>query len=81
MKMSEKDLNLPQAEAIREAAGSLAGKSEGELMDALKTVTAQERAAGQLSNEQMDEVYNTIAPLLSDSQRQKMERIFAQLKG
>ncbi len=81
MKMPKKDLDPTQAEAIREAASSLAGKSEGELLDALKTATAQERAAGQLTNEQMDDVFNTIVPLLSPSQRQKMEGIFAQLKS
>ena len=81
MKISEQDYNSPQAQAIREAAKSLEGKSQQELMEALMSATAQERAQGKLNNEQMDDMYNTIAPMLNHSQRQKLELIMNQLKS
>ena len=70
----------PQQQAILEAAESLQGKSRTELLGELKAAAAQQQSAGMLNHEQMDDVFNTIAPFLNDAQRQKMTQIFAELK-
>ncbi len=80
MKIPQKDLNTPEAQAIREAAKTLEGKDENELFDALKTATAQERAEGRLDDAKMEEMIRSISPMLSDAQRKKMQRILAQLR-
>ena len=80
LKISDQDLNTPQAQAILEAAKSLEGKSRAELMEELVNATAQERAQGTLNNEQMDDMYATIAPMLNNTQRRKLEQLISQLK-
>ena len=69
MKISQKDLNTPEAQAIREAAKTLEGKGENELLNALKDATAQERAEGRLDDARMEEMMQSISPMLSDAQR------------
>lgn len=81
MKNPQKERNTPEAETIQAAAKSLEGKGERELFDALKGATAQQRAEGRLDDAGMDEVARTLSPMLSPAQRQKMERILAQLRG
>lgn len=80
MKISETNPQTPQAEALRTAAEAFGGKSEQELMSALKSAAAERRSAGMLTDEQMDDVFGAIAPMLNDQQLKKMESIFRQLR-
>lgn len=66
--------------AVREAVESLQGKSQSELFGALSEVTKQERAAGNLSDTRMEEIYEKLAPLLTEAQRQRMRDVIARLK-
>ena len=56
------------------------GKSESELLDALKAVTQEEQQKGNLDNIHMDEIYDKLAPMLTDAQKEKMRQVIRKLK-
>ena len=57
MKNPTVDLHSPEADAIRQAAETLRGKSKQELMETLRQTMGEQRAAGTLDNEQLDDVF------------------------
>ena len=67
--------------AVRDAVDSLRGKSQPELFDALRSATQQARAAGDLDNTRMDDIYEKLAPMLTEAQRRKMREVIARLKA
>ena len=67
--------------AVREAVDSLRGKSRQDLLNALTDATKQARAAGELDNTRMEEIYALLSPMLTEAQRQKMREVIAGLKA
>ena len=65
---------------LTEAVEQLKGKSRSELFDALQSATEAERAAGNLDNTRMDEIYEKLSPMLSEAQREKMRQVLSRLK-
>lgn len=66
--------------AIQDAMERLNGRSKEELFDALAEATREERAAGNLDKTRMDEIYAKLSPMLTESQRQKMQEVLERLK-
>ena len=66
--------------AIQETMEQLSGRSKEELFDALAAATREERAAGNLDNTRMDEIYEKLSPMLTQTQRQKMQQVLERLK-
>ena len=78
--MQNEQSHAPDATDVAEAVSELKGKSQSELFDALKSATAEERAAGNLDNTRMDGIYEMLSPVLTESQREKMRQVLARLK-
>lgn len=75
---SEIDPNILQM--VQKAVTQYQGKDEGQLMEELARLAAQERARGNLSNERLESIANLIAPMLAPEQQQAMMKIKEQLK-
>lgn len=56
------------------------GQSEDALMEELGAMTRQQRAAGELSDTKMEEIYRLLSPVLTEKQRQKMQQVISRLK-
>lgn len=67
--------------AVREAVESLRGKSQTELFNALGDATQRARADGTLDNTRMDDIYEKLAPYLTEAQKQRMREVIARLKS
>ncbi|MDD3401529.1 MAG: hypothetical protein PHT58_07905 [Eubacteriales bacterium] len=65
---------------IRDIYQSNQGKSEDELMSELETMTREQRASGEMDNSKMEEIYEMLYPMLSESQRAKMREVIRRLK-
>ncbi len=57
-----------------------AGKSEGELVEAIYRRAVEGRRAGTLTDEQIDVFYAQFAPMLNAVKRKRLEKIIAELK-
>jgi len=55
-------------------------KSKQELTRTLAAMTAEQKANGELTDAQMEETYQMLAPLLSDGQRRELRTLLDQLK-
>lgn len=71
---------VPDAQAVRDAMETLRGKSRSELLETLRGATDEARAAGELDNTRMDDIYEKLAPYLSEAQRERMREVIARLK-
>ena len=56
------------------------GSSEDALMEELKRMTREQEQAGEMSPTRMEEIYSTLSPFLSESQREKMREVIRRLK-
>ncbi|GEM_PF-2054386 len=65
---------------VREVVDRYGGRSEAELFDALKQATDAERAAGRLDDTRMEAIYEKLAPMLTERQREKMKEVIRRLK-
>ena len=54
---------------------------EDALMDELKRMTKEQEQAGEMSSTRMEEIYATLSPFLSESQREKMREVIRRLKS
>ena len=66
-------------DAVQDTIEQYRGKSEGELMEDLRRMIGQQRAQGILTDEKMQQMLNTIAPMLNAGQQQKMAQILGRL--
>lgn len=57
------------------------GKSESELLSELKKITNNEKQAGNLTNEGIENVAKNLEAMLDDQQRRRLHDIMRQLKG
>ncbi|MEG1523401.1 MAG: hypothetical protein RRZ24_10405 [Clostridia bacterium] len=81
MKNSDKEsVYTPDEADLADAISELSAKSEAELFDVLRATTDQERAAGNMDNTRMDEIYQKLSPMLTDTQRKKMQQVLDRLK-
>ena len=55
--------------------------SEDALMDELKRMTREQEQAGQMSPTRMEEIYSTLYPFLTESQREKMREVIRRLNS
>ena len=55
--------------------------SEDALMDELKRMTREQEQTGEMSPTRMEEIYATLSPFLSESQREKMREVIRRLKS
>ena len=53
---------------------------EDALMDELKRMTREQEQAGEMNSTRMEEIYATLSPFLSESQREKMREVIRRLK-
>ncbi len=67
--------------AIRNAMETLRQKSQTELLEALSDATERARAEGSLDNTRMDDIYEKLAPYLTQAQQRKMREVIARLKA
>ena len=54
--------------------------SEDALMDELKRMTREQEQSGEMSPTRMEEIYATLSPFLSETQREKMREVIRRLK-
>jgi len=66
---------------MRDAAQAYEGKSQQELMGELMRITQQQKAAGELDDAGIDAMADSILPMLTPEQREKMDSILQYLKG
>ncbi len=69
-----------QDEIMRQAE-QYAGRSEAELFDALRGMTDEARASGDMNDSKLEEIYRLLYPMLSEQQRAKMQEVLARLRG
>ena len=50
-------------------------------MDELKRMTREQEQTGEMSPTRMEEIYATLSPFLSESQRAKMREVIRRLKS
>ena len=55
-------------------------RGEDALMEELKRMTREQEQAGEISPTRMEEIYSTLSPFLSESQREKMREVIRRLK-
>lgn len=56
------------------------GSSEDALMDELKRMTRAQEQTGEMSPTRMEEIYATLSPFLTETQREKMREVIRRLK-
>ena len=49
-------------------------------LEELKRMTREQEQAGEMSPTRMEEIYSTLSPFLSESQREKMREVIRRLK-
>lgn len=62
-------------------AGAMNGKSEGQILQTIIAQAEQGKRDGTLTNADIDNFYNAIAPMLDGFKRQKLKSIVARLKS
>lgn len=62
-------------------AGAMSGKSEGQILQTIIAQAEQGKRDGTLTNADIDNFYNAIAPMLDGFKRQKLKSIVARLKS
>lgn len=71
----DKGVNL-----IKNVAASMQGKSQGDIMKAVIAEAERGKREGTLTNADLDNFYNLMAPTLDGFKRQKLKNIIARLK-
>lgn len=54
---------------------------EDALMDELRRMTREQEQTGEMTPTRMEEIYATLSPFLSESQREKMREVIRRLKS
>lgn len=76
--LSSKEMN--DLDRIAETAKQYEGKSEEELTSELLKAAEQGRRDGSFSNEMLEQFYRTMAPMLSQEQKNKLDSLVKMLK-
>lgn len=72
---NDKGVNL-----IKNVAASMQGRSQSDIMKAIIEEAERGKRAGTLTNADLDNFYNLMAPTLDGFKRQKLKSIIARLK-
>ena len=62
-------------------AKAFAGKSEGQILSTIIAQAEQGKRDGTLTNADLDNFYNTLAPLLDGFKKKKLQQIITKLKA
>lgn len=62
-------------------ARAFAGKSEGQILSTIIAQAEQGKRDGTLTNADLDNFYNTLAPLLDGFRKKKLQQVIAKLKA
>ena len=62
-------------------ARAFAGKSEGQILSTIIAQAEQGKRDGTLTNADLDNFYNTLAPLLDGFKKKKLQQVIAKLKA
>ena len=65
---------------VKDVADSMKGKSQAEIMNAVIAEAERGKRAGTLTNADLDNFYNLMAPTLDGFRRQRLKTIIARLK-
>lgn len=65
---------------IKKVAAGMQGKSSGDIMKAVIEEAERGKRAGTLTNADLDNFYNLMAPTLDGFKRQKLKSVIARLK-
>ena len=65
---------------VKDVASSMKGKSQSEIFSAIIAEAERGKRAGTLTNADLDNFYNLMAPTLDGFRRQKLKGIIARLK-
>ena len=76
------DGNLNQTVNMAEMlAKAFAGKSEGQILQTILSQAEEGKRNGTLTNADIDNFYNAVAPMLDGFKRQKLKGVIARLKS
>lgn len=56
-------------------------KSESELYDELMKVASTQKAKGNLNKNQLDEIYNSLCPMLNKTEQDKLKKLIETIGG
>lgn len=56
-------------------------KSESELYDELMKVASSQKAKGNLNKNQLDEIYNSLCPMLNKTEQDKLKKLIETIGG
>ncbi|MGN1208054.1 MAG: hypothetical protein ACI4TI_01130 [Christensenellales bacterium] len=56
-------------------------KSESELYDELMKVASSQKAKGNLNKKQLDEIYNSLCPMLNKTEQDKLKKLIETIGG
>ena len=82
-KADESQLNSEQKkqfEKLKGMAKNYEGKSDKEILSDLSKAVKKGKAEGNLTNEKIDSIASTIAPMLNSSQREKLKTLMQTIK-
>ncbi len=80
---SENDLNTEQKQQfnkLKNMAKQYEGKSDGEILKDLSKAVEQGKKDGSLTNEKIDNIASTIAPMLNSQQKAKLQQLMNTIK-
>ncbi len=66
--------------SAEEAIGAYSKMSEEDLMSELKSIAESERQKGTLSDEDIEKFFNTVSPMITPEQREKLKRLIGEIK-
>lgn len=84
IKNEEEKLNgeqKKQFENLKNVAKRYEGKSESEILSDLTGAVEKGRRDGSLTDEKLNGIINTVAPLLNGEQKQKLQKVINALKN
>ena len=67
-------------EEAQKIAGSMNGKSEGDILKTIFARAAEGKRNGTLTNEQIDDFYRQFSPMLDPVRRKRLQKLVEQLK-
>lgn len=73
--------NIDWQKEVQSIAARYNGKNESVLMRDIFARAAEGKKSGTLTNEQIDEFYKQISPMLDSIKRKKLQKLIAQLKS
>ena len=77
---SSEQKTAPNGEDIRKKAQSYAGKSDDELLGDIMKTARQGKADGSIDDEQLQKFAESVAPMLNQEQRERLNRVLEMIK-